>query len=169
MQRYNFFSLCRYEWAIKFYGYGENSGWDVLYQGSIGDFRSFTPPPAPSMVTRNVILSKARCHSERQRRICSEARPNCIPWYVACAQRRGLVDVSAHKTTILHEDICSSAFPFRLCRRRQRPPWPRSRGTRDMHRWPSIYTPSGIIGMHISMQMSRYARPTLGIRLQWHH
>ena len=41
--------------------------------------------------------------------------------------------------------------------------------TGDMHRYPSIYAPSGIIRAHISMQMSRYARPTPGIRLQWHH
>ena len=42
-------------------------------------------------------------------------------------------------------------------------------GTGDMRRRSVIYAPSGIIGVHISMQMSRYARPTLGIRLQWHH
>ena len=64
MQRYNFFSLCRYEWAIKFYGYGENSGWDVLYQGSTGDSRSFTPPPAPSMVT-GFVYGDRECHSEQ--------------------------------------------------------------------------------------------------------
>ena len=34
---------------------------------------------------------------------------------------------------------------------------------------PSIYAPGGIIREHISMQMSRYARPTLDIRLQRHH
>ena len=39
---------------------------------------------------------------------------------------------------------------------------------RDMHRQPSIYAFSGIIGVHISMQMSRYARSTIDIRLQWH-
>ena len=98
MQRYNFFSLCRYEWATKFHGYGENSGWDVLYQGSIGDFRSFTPPPAPPMVTGFVYGDK-----------------------------------------------------------------------RDMRRRSVIYAPSGTIGEHISMQMSRYARPPIGIRLQCHH
>ena len=38
-----------------------------------------------------------------------------------------------------------------------------------MRRRSVIYAPSGIIGEHISMQMSRYARPTLDIRLQWHH
>ena len=43
------------------------------------------------------------------------------------------------------------------------------RRTGDMRRRSVIYAPSGIIGVHISMQMSRYARPTLGIRLQWHH
>ena len=32
-----------------------------------------------------------------------------------------------------------------------------------------IYAPSGIIGAHISAKMSRYARPTLDIRLQRHH
>ena len=42
-------------------------------------------------------------------------------------------------------------------------------GMGDMRRRSVIYAPSGIIGEHISMQMSRYARPTLGIRLQWHH
>ena len=42
-------------------------------------------------------------------------------------------------------------------------------GMGDMRRQSVIYAPSGIIGEHISMQMSRYARPTLGIRLQWHH
>ena len=41
--------------------------------------------------------------------------------------------------------------------------------TGDMHRRPSVYALRGIIGAHISAKMSRYARPTLGIRLQWHH
>ena len=42
-------------------------------------------------------------------------------------------------------------------------------GMGDMRRQSVIYAPSGIIGEHISMQMSRYARPTLDIRLQRHH
>ena len=42
-------------------------------------------------------------------------------------------------------------------------------GTGDMRRRSVIYAPSSIIGVHISMQMSRYARPTLGIRLQRAH
>ena len=37
------------------------------------------------------------------------------------AQRRGSVDVSAHKTTTLYEGISSSTFPFCLCKLRQRP------------------------------------------------
>ena len=61
------------------------------------------------------------------------------------AQRRGFIDVSAHKTTILHKDICSSTFPFCLCRRRQRLLWQR---------------PSGD---------GRYAPAIRDIRSQWHH
>ena len=41
-------------------------------------------------------------------------------------------------------------------------------GMGDMRRRSVIYAPSGIIGVHISMQMSRYARSTIDIRLQWH-
>ena len=42
-------------------------------------------------------------------------------------------------------------------------------GMGDMRRRSVIYAPSGIIGEHISMQMSRYARPTLDIRFLRHH
>ena len=41
--------------------------------------------------------------------------------------------------------------------------------TGDMRLRSVIYAPSGIIGEHISTKMSRYARLTLGIRLQWHY
>ena len=41
--------------------------------------------------------------------------------------------------------------------------------TGDMRRRSVIYAPGGILGVHISAKMSRYARPTLDIRLQWHH
>ena len=38
----------------------------------------------------------------------------------------------------------------------------------DMHPQPSIYVSCGIIGVHISTKMSRYAPATLNIRFQWH-
>ena len=60
------------------------------------------------------------------------------------AQRRRQSRVSAHKTTILHEGICSSTFLFRICRRRKRPPAENGGG-------------------------GRYAPVTLDIRSQWHH
>ena len=41
--------------------------------------------------------------------------------------------------------------------------------TGDMRLRSVIYAPGGIIGEHISTKMSRYARLTLGIRLQWHY
>ena len=79
-----------------------------------------------------------RCHSERS----EESVPKTIR---ACAQRRRSSRVSAHKTTILHENISSLTFPFRLCRRRQHPVWQRPREDR------------------------RYAPVTLNIRSRWHH
>ena len=41
--------------------------------------------------------------------------------------------------------------------------------TGDMRLRSVIYAPGGTIRVHISTKMSRYARLTLGIRLQWHY
>ena len=61
------------------------------------------------------------------------------------AQRRGSVDVSAHKTTILHEGICSLTFSICQYLRRTRPPWQRP------------------------MEDGRYAPVIRDIRSRWHH